>query len=56
MTPAWKDRPDSPGIWLCDEGDMSYGWTVNSIEILDIEPEDGVRWYGPIPQDEEGST
>jgi hypothetical protein len=49
--PAWHDAPDKPGIWLCDEGDICYTWTANSIEILDIKPEDDARWFGPIPED-----
>lgn len=46
--PAWHDAPTVPGIWLCDEGDICYTWTAHNIEILDIQPEDGVRWFGPI--------
>lgn len=47
--PAWHDAPTTPGVWVCDEGDICYTWTAHNIEILDIEPEDEVRWYGPIP-------
>ena len=50
--PAWHDAPTVPGIWLCDEGDICYTWTVNNIEILDkFDPVDGLRWYGPIQED-----
>ena len=56
MTPSWKDAPDSPGIWLCDESDICYCWTTHDIELLDIETEEGVRWFGPIPQDIEGAS
>ena len=50
--PAWHDVPTVPGIWLCDEGDICYTWTVNNIEILDkFDPVDGLRWYGPIQED-----
>ena len=49
--PDWHDAPTTPGVWVCDEGDICYTWTAHNIEILDIEPEDEVRWYGPIPPD-----
>lgn len=57
MNPTWKDVPDQPGVWLCDEGGPdAYVWTAHQIEVLDIEPEDGVRWFGPIPQDLDGAA
>ena len=56
MTPSWKDSPDQPGIWLCDECDICYCWTAHNIEVLDIEPEEGVRRYGPIPKDVEDAA
>jgi hypothetical protein len=50
--PAWHDAPDKPGIWICDDGDICYTWTAHNIEILDqFDPGDGLRWYGPIPED-----
>lgn len=49
--PAWHDAPTGPGIWICDEGDICYEWSAHNIEILDIEPEDEVRWFGPITED-----
>ncbi len=49
---AWHDAPTVPGVWLCDEGDICYTWTAHNIEILDqFDPGDGLRWYGPIPED-----
>ncbi len=50
--PAWHDAPTVPGVWICDEGDICYTWTAHNIEILDqFDPGDGLRWYGPIPED-----
>jgi len=50
--PAWYDAPTVPGVWICDEGDICYTWTAHNIEILDqFDPGDGLRWYGPIPED-----
>ena len=50
--PAWHDAPTVPGVWICDEGDICYTWTAHNIEILDqFAPGDGLRWYGPIPED-----
>lgn len=49
--PAWHDAPTCPGIWICDEVGICYEWTAHNIEILDIEPEDEVRWFGPITED-----
>jgi hypothetical protein len=52
--PAWHDAPNVAGIWICDEGDICYEWTVHSIEILDqFDPGDGLRWFGPISPDTE---
>ncbi len=50
--PQWHDAPTVPGVWICDEGDICYTWTAHNIEILDqFDPGDGLRWYGPIPED-----
>lgn len=50
--PAWHDAPTCAGVWICDEGDICYTWTAHNIEILDqFDPGDGLRWYGPIPED-----
>ena len=50
--PAWHSTPTCAGVWLCDEGDICYTWTAHNIEILDrFDPGDGLRWYGPIPED-----
>ena len=50
--PSWHDAPTAPGVWFCDEGDICYTWTAHNIEILDqFDPGDGLRWFGPIPQD-----
>ena len=50
--PAWHEAPTVPGVWICDEGDICYTWTAHNIEILDqFDPGDGLRWYGPIPED-----
>jgi hypothetical protein len=50
--PTWHDAPTVQGVWICDEGDICYTWTAHNIEILDqFDPGDGLRWYGPIPED-----
>lgn len=50
--PSWHDAPTAPGVWFCDEGDICYTWTAHNIEILDqFDPGDGLRWFGPILED-----
>ena len=50
-TPAWHDAPTCPGLWVLDDG------TALVLESR-IFPKafDGLRWFGPIPQDKKGGA
>ena len=50
-TPAGHDAPTCPGLWVLDDG------TALVLESR-IFPKafDGLRWFGPIPQDKKGGA
>jgi hypothetical protein len=44
--PKWHDAPTCPGLWVLDDG------TALVLESGTLPKAfDGLRWYGPIPQD-----
>ena len=44
--PTWHDAPTCAGLWVLDDG------TALVLESGTLPKEfDGLRWYGPIPQD-----
>lgn len=45
-SPAWHDAPTCPGLWVLDDG------TALVLESGTLPKAfDGLRWYGPIPED-----
>ena len=45
-SPKWHDAPTEPGLWVLDDG------TALVLESGTLPKAfDGLRWYGPIPQD-----
>ena len=49
--PAWHDAPTVPGLWVCLRDSRHKSYRVRDIEVQVTIPEDGDRWYGPIPED-----
>ena len=49
--PAWHDAPTEPGLWVCLRDSRHKSYRVRDIEVQVTIPEDGDRWYGPIPPD-----
>lgn len=43
--PAWHDKPTVPGRWLGSDYSFATVFKTGGIFI------EGVRWYGPIPED-----
>jgi hypothetical protein len=51
QVPAWHDAPTAPGLWVCLRDSRHKSYRVRGIEVQVTIPEDGDRWYGPIPED-----
>jgi hypothetical protein len=49
--PQWHDAPTAPGLWVCLRDSRHKSYRVRDIEVQVTIPEDGDRWYGPIPPD-----
>jgi hypothetical protein len=51
--PAWHDAPTCEGMWVCLRDSRHKSYRVRDIEVQVTIPEDGDRWYGPIPEDKQ---
>ena len=63
----YKDLPDAPGLWMKVCRGECQGWQRVVIaeegpsiiwngSLVSLEAWEGIRWYGPIPRDEQAEV
>ena len=52
--PSWQDSPTDPGMWVSSSNGACSAWNISQ-ELIgrDYWTMTGMRWFGPIPTEED---